>query len=103
MELVCVPAVIRTSANWDTEKVKKKKLKSKKSRLPSNNNSAVITVTNNSINNNVNPSSQCLVGVLDVWYGPGIGVGVTTDVAYVDCVVSKMPLVSTRGKSTGLT
>ncbi|KAL2461674.1 RING/U-box superfamily protein [Abeliophyllum distichum] len=104
---VSVPAVIRTSANWDTEKVKKKK-KSKKSRLPSNNNSAAVTVTNNSINN-VNPSSQSplslalsssCVGVPDVWCGPGIGV--TTDAASVDCVVSRRPPVSTRPKVDGV-
>ncbi|CAA2980445.1 E3 ubiquitin- ligase MBR2-like [Olea europaea subsp. europaea] len=105
---VSVPAVIRTSANWDSEKLKKKKMKSKKTKLPSNINSAAVTVTNNNINN-ANPSTQSslslalsssCVGVPDVWCGPGIGV--TTDAASVDCVVSRRPPVSTRGKVDGV-
>ncbi|KAI7986489.1 putative E3 ubiquitin-protein ligase RHG1A [Camellia lanceoleosa] len=60
---VSMPAVIRTSANWEAKKVRKKKQR-KQNREPPN---------------HTNPSSSA-----DVWCGPGIGF--TTD---VDCVVSR--------------
>lgn len=101
---VSVPAVIRTSANWEAKKLKKKRLKTKKisnsnDKLPITNNSAVGA-------NNANPASQSslslalsssCVGVPDVWCGPGMGL--TTDAASVDCVVSRRPA---RGKVDGV-
>ncbi|KAK4426713.1 putative E3 ubiquitin-protein ligase RHG1A [Sesamum alatum] len=99
---VSVPAVIRTSANWEAKKLKKKRLKTKKSgndELPMNNSSAAAI-------RNSNPSSQSsislalsssCVGVPDVLCGPGMGL--TTDAASVDCVVSRRP---PRGKVDGV-
>lgn len=113
---VSVPAVIRSSADWEAKKVKKKKQRGKKNnRAP---NSAVVTlsaatnasnVTNNNMNimnNHNNQSSSTLslalssscVAVPDAWCGPGIGL--TTDAASVDYVVSRRP-VSGRGKVDG--
>ncbi|XP_011097006.1 uncharacterized protein LOC105176030 [Sesamum indicum] len=100
---VSVPAVIRTSANWEAKKLKKKRLKTKKSgndKLPMNNNSSAAAISNS----NPSPqssislalSSSC-VGVPDVWCGPGMGL--TTDAASVDCVVSRRP---PRGKVDGV-
>ncbi|XP_027125603.2 uncharacterized protein [Coffea arabica] len=120
---VSVPAVIRTSADWDPKKVKKKKQKSKKNKDHSSSAAAAAAVVlggtninsttsltntntsnsnhnnNNNHNNNTNPlslslSSSC-VAVPDVWCGPGMGL--TTDAASVDCVVSRRP-VTGRGK-----
>lgn len=90
---VSVPAVIRTSADWDSKKVKKKKLRSKKSKAL---NSAVPGINSNSngLNSSSALSSSC-VAVPDVWCGPGIGL--TTDAASVDCVVSRRP-VTGRGR-----
>uniref|UniRef100_A0A5B7APM5 RING-type E3 ubiquitin transferase n=1 Tax=Davidia involucrata TaxID=16924 RepID=A0A5B7APM5_DAVIN len=87
---VSVPAVIRTSANWEGKEVRKKKqrsLQQKKNKAP---NQAVEMATSN-------PSSTSVV-VPDVWCGPGIGF--TTDATSVDCVVSRRP-VSGRGKVDG--
>ncbi|KAL8478770.1 hypothetical protein ACS0TY_030593 [Phlomoides rotata] len=92
---VSVPAVIRTSANWESKKLKKKRLKTKKN--PNNNTTAASSSTT------TNPSSLSLalsstcVGVPDVWCGPGVGL--TTDAASVDCVVSRR---TPRGKVDGL-
>ncbi|KAL3529248.1 hypothetical protein ACH5RR_008570 [Cinchona calisaya] len=97
---VSVPAVIRTSSDWDTKKVKKKNQKTKKnnSQVAANN-----TNTSNINNNDNNPlslslSSSC-VALPDVWCGPGIGL-TSTNAASVDCVVSRRP-VSGRGKVDG--
>ncbi|KAI3463753.1 hypothetical protein Pfo_020416 [Paulownia fortunei] len=103
---VSVPAVIRTSANWEAKKLKKKRLKTKKNsndKLPINNNSAAAATAATS---STNPSSQSslslalsssCVGVPDVWCGPGMGL--ITDAASVDCVVSRRPA---RGKVDGV-
>lgn len=105
---VSVPAVIRTSADWDPKRVKKKKQNSnKKKSLNSavNVGGGVSIGCSNSIQNN-NPSSSSsssaplslsssCVAVPDVWCGPGIGL--TTDAASVDCVVSRRP-ASGRGR-----
>ncbi|XP_073146825.1 uncharacterized protein [Henckelia pumila] len=106
---VSVPAAIRTSANWEAKKVKRKVLKNKKSsggsKLFCNNSSAVANISNN----NAGPMSQSslslalsssCVSAPDVWCGPGIGL--TTDAASVDCVVSRRPPGSTRGKIDGV-
>ncbi|KAA8541291.1 hypothetical protein F0562_025254 [Nyssa sinensis] len=87
---VSVPAVIRTSANWEGKEVRKKKqrsLQQKKNKAP---HQAVAMA-------NTNPSSTSVV-LPDVWCGPGIGFA--TDAASVDCVVSRRP-VSGRGKVDG--
>ncbi|KAI3818845.1 hypothetical protein L1987_12666 [Smallanthus sonchifolius] len=84
---VSVPAMIRTSANWEGKKVRKKKMKKNKTCISSD---EVVLV-------NSSPApvpASCLV-VPDVWCGPGIGL--STDAASVDCVVSRRP-VSGRGK-----
>ncbi|XP_016470846.1 uncharacterized protein LOC107793076 [Nicotiana tabacum] len=95
---VSVPAVIRTSADWDSKRVKKKKQNSNKNKSVNsavNVNGGGIGCNNiNVILNNTSSSSSC-VGVPDVWCGPGIGL--TTDAASVDCVVSRRP-VSGRGR-----
>lgn len=93
-----VPAVIRTSADWDSKRVKKKKQNSNKNKSVNSsvnvNGGGIGCNNNNGIQNNTSSSSSC-VGVPDVWCGPGIGL--TTDAASVDCVVSRRP-VSGRGR-----
>lgn len=98
---VSVPAVIRTSANWEAKKLKKKRLKTKKS----GNDQLLIlgntpaAATSGAANPPPQPSSLSLalssscVGAPDVWCGAGIGL--STDAASVDCVVSRRP---SRGK-----
>ncbi|XP_073291429.1 uncharacterized protein [Primulina huaijiensis] len=107
---VSVPASIRTSSNWEAKKVKRKVLKTKKSsggsKLFCNNSSDVANISTN----NANPLSQSslslalsssCVSAPDVWCSPGIGL--TTDAASVDCVVSRRPpSVFTRGKIDGV-
>ncbi|XP_059303439.1 uncharacterized protein LOC132055567 [Lycium ferocissimum] len=98
---VSVPAVIRTSADWDNKRVKKKKQKNKNK----SGNSSVNVGGDNAVNNPSSSSSSSVplplsltsscVTVPDVWCGPGIGL--TTDAANVDCVVSRRP-VSGRGR-----
>ncbi|KAK4362042.1 hypothetical protein RND71_017283 [Anisodus tanguticus] len=84
---VSVPAVIRTSADWDNTKRVSKKKKQNKSV------SSCVNVSDNAVQNN--PLTSTCVAVPDVWCGPGIGL--TTDAASVDCVVSRRP-VSGRGR-----
>ncbi|KAD7117379.1 hypothetical protein R6Q59_006018 [Mikania micrantha] len=101
---VSVPAMIRTSANWEGKKVRKKKMKKNKNCVSLNDEVGGdgVGVVVSSGDNTVAPvpipvtasSSSCLVGP-DVWCGPGIGL--STDAASVDCVVSRRP-VSARGK-----
>ncbi|CAI9754562.1 unnamed protein product [Fraxinus pennsylvanica] len=106
---VSVPAVIRTSANWNADKVKRIKVKNKK--INNNNNNKLHTdsypaviATNNMKNDNSstsNPSQPLAVssnceGVPDVLCGPGIGPNGVA--ASVNCVVSKRPAVSSRSK-----
>ncbi|MCE0481862.1 hypothetical protein HAX54_039959 [Datura stramonium] len=102
---VSVPAVIRTSADWDPKRVKKKKQNSSKNKSLSsavNVGGGVAIGCNNAIQNYPSSSSSAplslsssCVAVPDVWCGPGIGL--TTDAASVDCVVSRRP-VSGRGR-----
>lgn len=99
--------MIRTSANWEGKKVRKKKPKKNKNCISSSNEPGgdgvglVLSSTNNSPPPAPVPaiasSSSCLV-VPDVWCGPGIGL--STDAASVDCVVSRR-VVSGRGKVDG--
>lgn len=88
---VSVPEVIRTSANWETKKVRKKE---KKNKGPFH---AVAMVHGNS---SASSSSTSVVDP-DGWCGPGPGIGFATEPASsVDCVVSRRP-VSGRGKVDG--
>ncbi|XP_019167512.1 PREDICTED: uncharacterized protein LOC109163205 [Ipomoea nil] len=89
---VSVPAVIRTSADWDSKKVRKKKLRSKKSKPIIN---CAVPVINTNNNGGSSALSSSCVAVPDVWCAPGIGL--TTDAASVDCVVSRRP-VTGRGR-----
>ncbi|KAI7749615.1 hypothetical protein M8C21_030128 [Ambrosia artemisiifolia] len=74
---VSVPAMIRTSANWEGKKVRKKKMKK---------------------NKNYGSGSDDISGL------EGSGIGLSTDAANVDCVVARRPIphhpviVSARGK-----
>ncbi|EYU44114.1 hypothetical protein ABFS82_04G136400 [Erythranthe guttata] len=95
---VSVPAVIRTSANWESKKLKKKRLKTK---INTNDNlllpPPIISSDSSSRDNpssiSMALSSSSCVGVPDVWCGPGLGL--VTDASSVDCVVSRRPA---RGK-----
>lgn len=107
---VSVPAVIRTSADWDPKRVKKKKQSSNKNKSLNSSSvnvaggGGVVIGCNNAVQNNPSSSSSSVplslssscVAVPDVWCGPGIGL--TTDAASVDCVVSRRP-VSGRGRT----
>ncbi|XP_073021918.1 uncharacterized protein [Primulina eburnea] len=108
---VSVPAAIRTSANWEAKKVKRKVHKTKKSsggsKLFCNSSSAVANISNNNANHPLSQSSlsfalsSSCVSAPDVWCSPGIGL--TTDATSVDCVVSRRPpSVSPRGKIDGV-
>ena len=83
---VSVPAVIRTSADWQAKKVRKKKQQKKSG------NKGVNAVAPNP----AAASVECVVP--DVWCAPGIGFSV--DAASVDCVVARRP-ASGRGKVDG--
>lgn len=91
---VSVPEVIRSSANWEAKKVRKKKeksLKDKKNKGPFH---AVAMVHGNSL-----ASSSTSVVDPDGWCGPRIGFANDAE-TFVDCVVSRRP-VSGRGKVDG--
>ncbi|WCJ21917.1 RING/U-box superfamily protein [Euphorbia peplus] len=104
---VSVPAIIRSSAEWEGKRVKKKKNpppeKRKKKeimRVCSENLVEHNNSENNNSNNNgsFNPGS-CMV-IQDVWCGPGIGLSADAVVGSVDCVVSRRN-ASGRGKIDG--
>lgn len=93
--------MIRTSANWEGKKVRKKKSKKNSKSCISSGNEVggdgvglVISTPSPTPVPAMASSSSCLV-VPDVWCGPGIGF--STDAASVDCVVSRRP----RGKVDG--
>ncbi|CAL0332560.1 unnamed protein product [Lupinus luteus] len=83
---VSVPSLIRSSADWEDNKKKKR---SRKNKHRGNS-------EKNSNNDSSNTSATC-VDFQDIWCGPGIGFSVDTAVAnsYVDCVVA-MKNVSAR-------
>ncbi|CAL0331103.1 unnamed protein product [Lupinus luteus] len=85
---VSVPAMIRSSADWE---VNNKKGRKKKHKSTKNSNNVIIPEGSNSNNNN----NLSYVDFQDVWCGPGIGF--STDAASVDYVVPKKN-VSSRGK-----
>ncbi|KAI3920716.1 hypothetical protein MKW98_005542 [Papaver atlanticum] len=73
---VSAPTVIRTSADWQAKKVRKKKQRKKQ------------------------PNPTPLVVVPDVWCAPGIAFSAADTDASVDCVVSRRPLhQSSRGRN----
>lgn len=81
-----VPVVIRTSADWQGKKTRKKKHKKNSNK---NNGNGVSDASSGS-------AANC-VGFQDVWCGPGIGF--SADAAEsVDCVVARKNNVSARGK-----
>ncbi|XP_020221867.1 uncharacterized protein LOC109804452 [Cajanus cajan] len=82
---VSVPAVIRSSADWQGKKTRKKKHKR------SSNNSKNKTFHGGVLEG----SNPGCVDFQDVWCGPGIGF--SADAASVDCVVARKN-VSARGK-----
>ncbi|XP_062117024.1 uncharacterized protein LOC133830924 isoform X2 [Humulus lupulus] len=106
---VSVPAVIRSSADWQGKKVRKKKQKNSNS---NNNNGSKNSNGNkesekdrNALHqglvdgsNSVFNSASC-VDFQDVWCGPGIGFSADA-AASVDCVVARRN-VSGRGKIDG--
>lgn len=109
---VSLPAVIRSSADWDAKKVKKKKHKNSNKKSSSsnsncnndyssnnNNHNNIISSSSSNNNNNNNSLSSCGVGQ-DVWCGPGIGFSASDAVVgSVDCVVTtRRNVVPGRGK-----
>ncbi|KAJ4826518.1 hypothetical protein Tsubulata_023960 [Turnera subulata] len=112
---VSVPAVIRSSAEWEGKRVKKKKgstqkQKKKKESLKYCSESSVGESSNGNGNSasNGNGNGDCSVGsnvgscgmvMQDVWCGPGIGLSSDAVVGSVDCVVAARRNVSNgRGK-----
>ncbi|KAM6593574.1 uncharacterized protein LOC133029084 [Cannabis sativa] len=103
---VSVPAVIRSSADWQGKKVKKKKQKRNGNNGNSNNNNNGSKESGKDRSalhqglvdgsNSVFNSASC-VDFQDVWCGPGIGFSAD---ASVDCVVARRN-VSGRGKIDG--
>ncbi|KAG6752906.1 hypothetical protein POTOM_042946 [Populus tomentosa] len=84
---VSVPAVIRSSADWEGKKVKKKKghpkRKKESLKLCSDNNNT--SNSNGDVNGDGN-FANCMV-MQDVWCGPGMGLsGADAVVGSVDCV-----------------
>ncbi|KAK9278501.1 hypothetical protein L1049_028067 [Liquidambar formosana] len=102
---VSVPAVIRTSADWQEKKVRKKKQK-KKSKTHQYQHQAVAMEGNTATNPPPPPppppaaaaAASSSSAPSDVWCGPGIGFSAAD--ASVDCVVSRRN-VSGRGKVDG--
>ncbi|KAL3575032.1 hypothetical protein D5086_023133 [Populus alba] len=87
---VSVPAVIRSSADWEGKKVKKKKghpkRKKESLKLCSDNNNT--SNSNGDVNGDGN-FANCMV-MQDVWCGPGMGLsGADAVVGSVDCVVAR--------------
>ncbi|XP_059286614.1 uncharacterized protein LOC132040029 [Lycium ferocissimum] len=82
---VSVPDTIKTSADWESKKVKNKMKKSKKNKTL-NLNFVGGEGNNFSTQNSCCNNSSCLSAPDDVWCG------LTADAASVDCVVSTRPL-----------
>ncbi|KAF8104724.1 hypothetical protein N665_0169s0008 [Sinapis alba] len=77
---VSVPAVIRSSANWDASNVKSKKTKSKKNKS----NSGSVKILSEADRSGCGP-------VPDVWCGPGIGFSTDAVVAGINTVEGDPP------------
>lgn len=97
-----MPAVIRTSADWDSKKVKKKKKKHQQLKKNGNNQSTISNGTMKTSGENKGIDGGCVV-IQDVWCAPGIGFSTDAVVdGSVDCVVSAPRRnVSGRGKIDG--
>ncbi|EOY21128.1 RING/U-box superfamily protein, putative isoform 2 [Theobroma cacao] len=108
---VSVPAMIRTSADWEAKKVKKKKKtqqqeqekkkkkqkKKKSGKLVGNENSSNKVHHQQGVVLNEGSGNNISCGVIqDVWCGPGIGFSADA-VGSVDCVVARRN-VPARGK-----
>lgn len=89
---VSVPAVIRTSADWQAKKVRKKKQRNLQQQAEKEGNKGVSAVAPNP------PVASVECVVPDVWCAPGIGF--SADATSVDCVVARRP-ASGRGKVEG--
>ncbi|KAI4350961.1 hypothetical protein L6164_005363 [Bauhinia variegata] len=87
---VSVPAVIRTSADWQGKKARKKK--HKRSNAKNNNSSKTVQ----GVLDGSNSGSANFLDFQDVWCGPGIGISADA-AASVDCVVARRN-ASARGK-----
>ncbi|XP_062026495.1 uncharacterized protein LOC133742830 isoform X2 [Rosa rugosa] len=94
---VSVPAVIRSSADWEGKKVKKKKVNKKNVRNEFKDKSQNQGVVDGPVGFGLN-SATCM-DFQDVWCGPGIGFSAET-AGSVDCVVARRN-VSGRGKIDG--
>lgn len=97
-----MPAVIRSSADWEGKKVKKKKghpkRKKESLKLCSDNNNT--SNSNGDVNGDGN-FANCMV-MQDVWCGPGMGLsGADAVVGSVDCVVARRNVSIGRGKIDG--
>ncbi|XWS48315.1 hypothetical protein CRYUN_Cryun13aG0065000 [Craigia yunnanensis] len=103
---VSVPAMIRTSGDWEAKKVKKKKKTQKQEQEKKKKNSKFVGNENNNGNKvhhqqgavlNEGSANNISCGVIqDVWCGSGIGFSADA-VGSVDCVVGRRN-VSFRGK-----
>ncbi|XP_023519760.1 uncharacterized protein LOC111783108 isoform X1 [Cucurbita pepo subsp. pepo] len=87
---VSVPAVIRTSADWEKKKTRKKKQKNSKNKT----HQGIVDASHFHPNSSIN-SASCL-DAQDVWCGPGIEFAADA-AASVDCVVARRH-ASGRGK-----
>ena len=87
---VSVPAVIRTSADWEKKKTRKKKQKNSKNKT----HQGIVDASHFHPNSSTN-SASCL-DAQDVWCGPGIEFAADA-AASVDCVVARRH-ASGRGK-----
>lgn len=85
-----MPAVIRTSADWQGKKARKKKHKRNGAKNSNGNRTCPGVLDGSGFN-----STNC-VDFQDVWCGPGIGFSADA-AASVDCVVARKN-VSARGK-----
>ncbi|CAI0431754.1 unnamed protein product [Linum tenue] len=92
---VSVPAVIRSSAEWDGKKVKKKMKKKAQQRRKMSEQQGVSEERSSS--DGLNSQGNCMV-IQDVWCGPGIGFSGDAVVDSVDCVVTRRNLPSARGR-----
>ncbi|PON38942.1 43kDa postsynaptic protein [Parasponia andersonii] len=100
---VSVPAVIRSSADWQEKKVRKKKQKKNSSRNSSSNgnNSKESGKDRSALHQGLvdGSNSASCVDFQDVWCGPGIGFSADA-AASVDCVVARRNATG-RGKIDG--
>ncbi|CAN1151646.1 Probable E3 ubiquitin-protein ligase RHG1A [Linum perenne] len=95
---VSVPAMIRSSAEWEGKKVKKKmKMKNKEVVVVPGVGEVGSSSSNNGDGSGGLIQGNCMV-IQDVWCGPGIGFSPDAVVDSVDCVVTARRNPSGRGK-----